>query len=500
MDKRSEIHRLLSEGDIDAALLIWRGIVTTTPSPCELLEYAQLLYTLYLFDELVTVTNRLLLHPDAQPDALLPAARLLFSVGRYSASAAITERVCQQEPNNPDYIAIHASNLERSGEDDAAMLSLIDGLKCKPDHARCVRMMAHIERRQGALTQASDRLKGYLERCSSEDDWRVLYELAAVQDRLAEYTDAMGNLTRAKAELQALAQNHYESWRQTTRRQWDLTQQIDEGRISGWMLPKFHHPELRLCLLAGFPRSGTTLLEQILNASDECIGTDETGILATQFRDPLIFQADSAEGALAELESFDAEELADGRSEYLRCTEEYMGEKLNARILIEKDPLLTADLPLALRLFPQAKILMPLRDPRDVIVSFFFTIVPLSSGSVASISIEESCRYYAEVMRHWLYLREIVPSSRWMESRYEDLLAEPEKQTRALADFLEIEWSPSMLSHHKNSSGRSVSTPTYDDVSKPLYTRSKGRWKHYEKYLQPHLHYIEPYIKAFGYE
>lgn len=142
---------------------------------------------------------------------------------------------------------------------------------------------------------------------------------------------------------------------------------------------------------------------------------------------------------------------------------------------------------------------MPLRDPRDVVISFFFTIVPLSSGSVAAISLEESCRYYAEVMRHSLTLRKIISPDRWMESRYEDLLAHPEKQTRAIAKFLDVEWTPDMVSHHKKKPYKAVSTPTYDDVSKPLYTRSKGRWRNYEKYLAPHLHHLEPFIEAFGY-
>jgi len=82
----------------------------------------------------------------------------------------------------------------------------------------------------------------------------------------------------------------------------------------------------------------------------------------------------------------------------------------------------------------------------------------------------------------------------------EALLADPEMQTCALAEFLEIEWTSDMTAHHKKKPEKAISTPTYDDVSKPLYTRSKGRWRNYEKVLQPHLLYLAPYIKAFGYE
>jgi len=193
------------------------------------------------------------------------------------------------------------------------------------------------------------------------------------------------------------------------------------------------------------------------------------------------------------------EDLSAERAEYLRCTAEHIGESPGGRLLLEKEPLLTADLPVPLRLFPDAKILMPLRDPRDVVVSFFFTIVPLAPNSVASANLADSCLYYAEVMRHWLLLREEIDPARWMESRYEDLLANPEEQTRRLARFLGIEWTPAMLAHHEHTPGQSVSTPTYDDVSKPLYTRSLGRWKNYQPWLERHLHHLEPFIEAFGY-
>jgi hypothetical protein len=135
-----------------------------------------------------------------------------------------------------------------------------------------------------------------------------------------------------------------------------------------------------------------------------------------------------------------------------------------------------------------------------VVISFYFTIVPTAPNSVAAATLEETCIYYAEVMRHWLLLRERLDPSRWMESRYEDLLADPETQTRRLAGFLNLDWRPEMLAHHqRRHEGRNVSTPTYDDVSQPLYSRSLGRWRRYEEWLAPHLHHLEPYLEAFGY-
>ena len=102
-------------------------------------------------------------------------------------------------------------------------------------------------------------------------------------------------------------------------------------------------------------------------------------------------------------------------------------------------------------------------------------------------------------MRHWLRLRRELDPARWMESRCEDLLSDPGNQTRRLCGFLDIEWSPDMLAHHQRPPRKEISTPTYDDVSRPLYTRSRGRWMNYRRWLEPHLDHLEPYLKAFGY-
>jgi tetratricopeptide (TPR) repeat protein len=415
MNPQDQARRLSEEGDVMGALQIWAEMTASHPRSQDLLEYGLLLNQLYLFLDASMVFDRLCRHPDALDAELLAVAKLLSARARYREALPFTHRACAIKPGDVSYTILHASCLERVGDDAAAKALLKPLLQNHPDQARAVRLMAHIDRRKNRFSEARERMESFLRDFDSPEAWRVQVELAGVLDRMGDYDEAMRVLLESKATIREQADAFYPSWRSAAKRQWEATQGIDAYRLGGWSDGVGQlTPEIRLCLLAGFPRSGTTLLEQVIGTSPECVGTDETGILATQFRDPLILQADSAGEALAELESFDAEELSAGRAEYLRCTEEYIGESIHGRLLIEKEPLLTADLPVPLRLFPESKILMPLRDPRDVVVSFFFTIVPLSSASVGSISIEASCRYYAEVMRHWLHLRELLPPERWM--------------------------------------------------------------------------------------
>lgn len=487
----------LERGDIEGALGLWSRITSGAAEAEELLEHATLLHRLYRSHEAAHLWERLLSHPDATPDHWLAAAKLAFQAGRFAASSRFTARALKACPDSADIAAMHASALERSGDREQAARVAAGLLGRQPGHPRLVRQLAHLERLDGRFATAKDRLERQLLDHPGKEDWRLRYELAAVLDRLGEFGGAMRELELAKQQLAPESAKLRPVWRTMSERQWELTQFLSTERLERWHAHLPGAPR-RICLLAGFPRSGTTLLERILTSHPDCIGTDESGVLATQFRDPILFGASSASSATGELDALEPEDLAAGRDEYFRCTEDLLGEPVGPRLLIEKDPLLTADLALPLRLFPEARILMPLRDPRDVVLSFFFTIVPLAPNSVASASLEDSCRYYAEVMRHWLLLRERLDPGRWMESRYEDLLSDPGIRTRKLADFLGIGWRPELLAHDR-SGGRAVGTPTYGDVSKPLYTRSLERWRNYGPWLEPHLHRLRPFMDAFGY-
>ncbi len=495
---KAQAIQALERGEIEEALGHWKKITAGNPAAADLLEHATLLQRLYRSREAAPLWARLLDHPGATAEQWLAAGKLWFQAKRFAGSARFTGKALETRPDDPDIAAMHAAALERGGFPEQAETIAREMSARYPEHARLARLLAHLERRGGRFGQARDRLERHLHDHPSRDDWRLRYELAAVLDRLDEPAAAMRELERAKLQIEPDTAALRPSWRAMTARQWELTQTLSTERLARWA--SLGEAPKRLCIMAGFPRSGTTLLERILSTHPGCIGTDESEVLATQFRDPIVFGAGSTDEILAELDHYDADDLAAGREEYFRCTADVLGEDPGDRLLIEKDPLLTADLALPLRLFPEARLLMPLRDPRDVAISFYFTIVPLTPNSVAAATLDETCRYYAEIMRHWLLLRERLHPSRWMESRYEDLLDDPEDRTRRLAAFLGLDWRQEMLAHHLHPAAREVGTPTYDDVSKPLYRRSLERWRRYEAWLEPHLHHLAPYLRAFGYE
>ena len=78
-------------------------------------------------------------------------------------------------------------------------------------------------------------------------------------------------------------------------------------------------------------------------------------------------------------------------------------------------------------------------------------------------------------------------------------MADPESEIRRAAEVLGLDWDQSMLDERRRSERKAVRTPTYDDVTKPLYTRAVGRWRNYERYLAPGLPVLQPFLEALGY-
>jgi tetratricopeptide (TPR) repeat protein len=468
--------------------------------PVTLASYGVLLWRLYEFRRGGEAFDEVVADPRAEPALLRRIAHCYFEAGRFGDAARVM-RVAVDRLTAPDAATTNtlAWTLERDNQVDAAREEVERALAIDPSYGPAARLLAHLDKRAGDMSRAAERLQEHLRCHPSEFDWGLNYELAGVLDRLGEYDAAWEALSRAKSQLRTAAQVHLRDSHFIRRRQAELVQSITAADLRRWQVAASGlTPLKRLALLTGFPRSGTTLIEQIIESHPDAIGTDESGILPRQFIEPLVWKAADADTALIELRSFDASQLTAGRETFYRLTENYLDEHVGPRLLVEKNPLLTADLPVPLRMFPEASALIALRDPRDVVLSYLFTMVPLNWSSAPAVDVVEACRFYADVMRHWLWWRPRLEQP-MCEMRYEQMIADPAGEIRRVAEFLGLEWTPSMLDERRRSERRAVRTPTYDDVTKPLYTRALGRWKNYERYLAPGLPALQPFLEAFGY-
>jgi hypothetical protein len=250
--------------------------------------------------------------------------------------------------------------------------------------------------------------------------------------------------------------------------------------------------------LAGFPRSGTTLLEQVLDSHSGLVSSDEREAFARDIF-PALWQTAATPLPRADvLDAIPLERLAAQRERYLAYMAAALNESIGGRVHLDKNPTLTLLLPAVLRLFPETRLLIALRDPRDVVLSCFMQFLPMNTNSVCFLTLERAARRYALDLGIWRRFRELIPSP-WLELRYEDAIMDLEKEARRALDFLGLAWEPQVLNYRERLKNKAVSSPTYEAVSQPLYQSSIARWRHYEKYLEPHLPVLQESVAAFGY-
>jgi hypothetical protein len=152
-----------------------------------------------------------------------------------------------------------------------------------------------------------------------------------------------------------------------------------------------------------------------------------------------------------------------------------------------------------MRLFPEMKLLIALRDPRDVVLSCFMQYLPLNTNSVCYLTLERAAERYAFDMGAWLHLREVLPKC-WLEVRYEEVVDDIAREAHRALEFLGLKWDAAVLNYRERLATKAVASPTYEAVKKPVYSSSIGRWRHYEQYFSPNLDRLASVVKAFGYD
>jgi hypothetical protein len=263
---------------------------------------------------------------------------------------------------------------------------------------------------------------------------------------------------------------------------------------------KDFQPSRRLSLLCGHPRSGTTLLEQVLDSHDAIVSAEETEIFHDEAYVSLTRGLPEASGMLTVLESANPDGLRLARENYFRSAELALGTRIEGRLLIDKNPSLTFLIPAFVRIFPETQFLVALRDPRDVCLSCFMQpFIPIGQVTSAYLSLERTVDEYAALMEMWITIKPLMQSP-CLEVHYEDMVDDLESVSRRVLEFFGMAWDERVLRFNEHALKKMVRSPTYADVTKPVFRRAVGRWRHYQKYLEPHLSKLETFTRSFGYE
>ncbi len=375
-------------------------------------------------------------------------------------------------------------------------------LKLNPAYPAALLLRARLERLAGRFEQAEIVLRSFITK-PIPSLWvhaQAWYELGNILDRREQYDEAMKAILEAKALLQGEATRCFGK---ATISYEDLATM--EAGISAEMLQRWFdigpalQPERRVALLCGHPRSGTTLLEQVLDAHPEIVSAEETDSFRNEALPALRASATANSPVLNILEAATLPQLQQARSGYFSFMEEHLGSPIANRLLIDKNPILTVQIPAFLCIFPEARFLVALRDPRDVVLSRFMIPQPVFPLATPFFSLEGTTEAYAITMGIWRTVAPLMPAP-YLEVRYEDMVEDLESVARRTLDFLGVSWDTRVLGFDDHARKKMVRSPTYADVTQPVYKRAMGRWRHYQKYLEPYLDKLEPFVKAFGYE
>lgn len=241
--------------------------------------------------------------------------------------------------------------------------------------------------------------------------------------------------------------------------------------------------------LVGFPRSGTTLLDTIL------MGHPDTIVMEEQ---PPLNLVDRKLGGLKALTSLDSAGLGEARDHYYREVEKI--QTLEAgRILVDKSPMFLTKAALIARLFPNARIILALRHPCDVLLSCFMSNFRLNSAMANFLRLEDAAEFYDLVFQHWEKARSLLPLN-VHTIVYERLVEDVESEVRPLFDWLGLDWHEAALDHRSTAKARGlITTASYAQVTEPIYKRSSGRWTRYREQLKPVLPMLQPWVEKFGY-
>lgn len=444
--------------------------------------------------------DRLFLLAAQRPDILHLAGQTYRMIYRPDKAMECFRRVVAATKEIPDAQLELAVLYERVHRVQDALSLIENCLRAAPDYWEARLFKARLLRRlkdEPGATALFHKL-ATSEQAHPQVRAQAWTEIAQMLDRRGDYDAAMEAVLKCKAimlQSDAALKRESDGLLHHLRR---LADSLTRAHFERWTQDGRQFPHTKVAMLSSFPRSGTTLIEQVLDSHPGLVSSEEREAFARDIF-PALWRTSETRAPTAEaLDTIPLERLAAQRDRYLAYMSTALNEPIGGRFHLDKNPTLTLLIPGMLRLFPETHLLIALRDPRDVVMSCFMQYLPLNTNSVWFLTLERTAQRYVHDMGIWRKLREIICAP-WLEVRYEDCVLDLERQTRRALEFLGLPWEAQVLNYRERLQKKAVNSPTYEAVSKPLYTSAIGRWKHYQKHLEPVFEILQPSVEAFNY-
>jgi tetratricopeptide (TPR) repeat protein len=421
----------------------------------------------------------------------------LAAAGHHDQAKAAFERAVEIDPNHANAIASLASIAARNVQAETARALAQRALALDPHQATAQVAEAIVDLSERRFAEAEARLKkilaeGYLPK---EARSTVLGLLGDAYDGQKRYAEAFTTYCAENEELRREHGARFAAQRGADSAQ-HLISYFENTPAEIWKSPDDGasspgEPAQHVFLL-GFMRSGTTLLEQVLASNPQIVALEEKGLLHGLGD---LFMTSNV--GLHTLSKIGVAELARHRALYWQRVRNN-GLEVSGKIFVDKQPLNTIKLPIIAKLFPKAKILFALRDPRDVVFSCFRRHFRINVTMFEFLSLEDAAKFYASIMRLAELYRAKLPLSIF-DTRYEELVSDFDTQVRLICEFIGAEWTDAMRNFSRNAPTVDLRSPSATQVRKPLYGEGVAQWRHYATELAPILPVLQPWVQKFGY-
>lgn len=304
--------------------------------------------------------------------------------------------------------------------------------------------------------------------------------------------------------MAAFAEGHAQRLNQVTAAHPNLSR--EDGLLAALdrPVPKFDRPRTGDIVdghrdplfVVGFPRSGTTLLEQLLDAHPQLASFDEQPFLQR-----LVTRMNAqAPGYPQALVHCTGSTRADYRHRYFADVARKLPD-LGGKRPVDKNPLYLIRLPLVAAMFAEAQVVLALRHPCDVVLSCYMQNFRAPAFAVTFETLLSTARMYDRVFRTYFSFRDALDLPTH-ELRYEDLVADVGGEARRLVEFLGLEWTDALMGFTERAKSRGViSTPSYSQVVQPVNGRAIGRWQAWRPWFEGEaLDLLAPWVDRFGYQ
>ncbi len=456
----------LGRGD-EAKQIVERGLSLQPAQAIANRALGELGYQVAEYDKSESFFRRAILIDPSDNHSHVGLGMTLRRMGRLDEALTCYDQAIRLQPGNAITHLNRGNLLSEMGRLEESIESYRESIRLKPDYARAYQLLAGT-RRQSSYDPELKAMEALYKKpgISTEDRMNLAFGLGKSFEDLQQYDKAFEFF-------------HQGNKRKRSMTPYSITEDMDYfNRLRSTFNLDFFKQHQGLdsmdshpVFILGMPRSGTSLVEQILASHPQVHGAGELADLQLVCEQPVERFPDG-------IPLLKPEAWKDLAANYLQRLRHHNSSALH---ITDKMPQNFLYIGMIAIMLPNAKIIHCRRDPMDTCLSMFKTLFA-SSGLQWCYNLEDLGRYYQmylELMEHW---NTVLPG-RIFELQYETLVADSEQQIRNLLDYCQLPFDPDCLSSHE--SKRAVKTASFAQVRQPIYSSSVQSWKHYEKHLQP---------------